>query len=194
MKKINIVLLTSTVIVSTHVNAGWLDFLTSGTETATETVEQTNSTVDTLNKTVQAVESTQQTAQQLSLVDSLVKQLGVSQAQAEGGSGALFQVAKQSMTDTAFNQVSQSVPGMDGLLAAAPKPQPQSQTANLLTGLANATGNSTLSSAANLVNQFQQLDMSKGMVSQFTPVVVDYVKKNGGEMTANLLQTALAGL
>ncbi len=194
MNKINITLLCSSLALSTTATAGWLDFLTQSTDKTAETVEQTNTAVDKVNSTVQAVQGVQQAATQASLVDTLVKQLGVSQTQAEGGSGALFQMAKQSMTDAAFSKVSQSVPGMDGLLAAAPKPQPQSETANLLTGLANATGNNTLSNAANLVNTFQQLDMSKGMVSQFTPILVDYVKKNGGEMTANLLQTALTGL
>ena len=127
------------------------------------------------------------------MVETLVKQLGVSQAQSAGGSGALFQMAKDSMSASDFGQVSQAVPGMDGLLAAAPKPEPASGTGNLLSGLANASGNSTLMNAASLVNTFQQLDMSKGMVSQFTPIIIDYVKQNGGEMTANLLKAALGG-
>lgn len=189
MKNIKITLICASLAVSGTASAGWLDFLNQ-TEEAAETVQKTTTTVNKINTTAQTVAD----VQQVGLVDTLVKQLGVSPAQAQGGSGALFQTAKNNMTEAAFGQVSEAVPGMDGILAAAPQPKPASPTANLLTGLANASGNSTLTQAASLVNMFQQLDMSKGMVSQFTPVVVDYVKQNGGEMTANLLQTALSGM
>lgn len=189
MKNVKIAFLCTSLAVSGSASAGWLDFLNQ-TEDAAETVQNTTETVNKVNTATQTVAD----VQQVGLVDTLVKQLGVSPAQAQGGSGALFQTAKNNMTEAAFGQVSQSVPGMDGLLAAAPEPKPASTTANLLTGLANASGNSTLTQAASLVNTFQQLDMSKGMVSQFTPIVIDYVKKNGGEMTANLLKSALTGM
>jgi len=42
-----------------------------------------------------------------------------------------------------------------------------------------------------LATSFQQLNLSPSMVNQFIPVVVDYVKNTGGQMTANLLQSAL---
>lgn len=42
-----------------------------------------------------------------------------------------------------------------------------------------------------LASSFQQLNLSPSMVNQFIPVVVDYVKNTSGEMTANLLQSAL---
>jgi len=189
MNNVKITLLCAALAVSGTASAGWLDFLNQ-TEEAAETVQNTTATVNKVNTTAQTVAD----VQQVGLVDTLVKQLGVSKDQAQGGAGALFQTAKGNMTESAFGQVSESVPGMDGILAATPKPKPASSTANLLTGLANASGNSTLTQAASLVSMFEQLDMSKGMVSQFTPIVVDYVKENGGEVTANLLKTALAGM
>jgi len=189
MKNVKIAFLCTSLVVSGSASAGWLDFLNQ-TEEAAETVQNTTATVNKVNTATQAAAD----VQQVGLVDTLVKQLGVSPEQAQGGAGAIFQTAKNNMTETAFGQVSESVPGMDGILAAAPKAAPASPTANLLTGLANASGNSTLTQAASLLDTFQKLDMSKGMVSQFTPVIVDYVKTNGGEMTANLLQSALTGM
>jgi len=200
MKNIKITLLCSSLVLSGTASAGWLDFLNQSTDEAA-TVESTavktqSTTADSINKINNAAKTAQVASdvQQIGLVDTLVKQLGVSQAQAEGGSGALFQMAKSKMTDAAFGQVSESVPGMSGFLGAVPQAKPVSTTGNLLGTLASATGNDTLVSAAALVNTFQQLDMSKGMVSQFVPIVVDYVKKSGGEVTANLLSTALSGL
>lgn len=191
MNNLKITLICTSIAFSSVASAGWLDFLNQ-TNDAAEKVQNTTSTINTINEAAQTTQAAAQTSQ-VGLVDTLVKQLGVTQAQAEGGSGALFQVAKSKMTDAAFGQLSQSVPGMDGLLAAAPKTQPASETGNLLSGLATASGNSTLVDAASLVGTFQQLNLSEGMVSQFTPIVIDYVKQSGGEMTANLLKTALSG-
>ena len=55
-----------------------------------------------------------------SLTDLLVSQLGVSNQQAMGGAGAIFELAKQNMSVGDFGKVSAAVPGMSGLLAAAP--------------------------------------------------------------------------
>ena len=162
-------------------SAGWLDFLDQADDAA-ETVKKTTSTVRNVNDTAQT-----------GLIDTLTTQLGVTPDQAKGGSGALFQTAKKNMSADDFNQVSQAVPGMDGILAAAPKPDTDSATGNLLSGIAAASGNNTLTDATSLVNAFQQLDLSGDMVTQFTPVIIDYVKQNGGEHLANILQASLTG-
>lgn len=176
---------------ATSAQAGWLDSLTNSTEDAAQTMRQGS---ETLNKVDQALQTGQSATEavpttQSELTGILMQQTGVTQAQAEGGAGAMFQVAKQRMTDQAFGQLSQAVPGMDGLLAAAPQRQ------SSLGGLAaEALGNdSTVGSAVSLVSAFQQLDMSQGMATQFTPVVVDYVKQKGGPELANLLQLAITG-
>jgi hypothetical protein len=129
-----------------------------------------------------------------SLTDTLMKQLGVTSEQAQGGSGALFEAAKNNMSDSDFGQLSQAVPGMDGMLAAAPKSESDSATGSLLSGIASASGNSKLTDATSLVDAFQQLDLSGDMVGKFTPVIIDYVKKNGSEHLGTLLQSALTGM
>ncbi len=189
MKNLKVILMSTSLAFSSAVSAGWLDFLNQA-DNAAETVQNTTSTIKTINNARQNA----QAVAQVSLVDTLVKQLGVTSTQATGGSGALFQIAKAKMTESAFSQLSQSIPEMNGILAAAPKTQTASATNNLLSGLAAASGNSTLINAASLVNTFQKLDLSKEMIAQFTPIVINYVKQNSGEVTANLLQAALSGL
>src|SRR5215472_16778791 len=60
-------------------------------------------------------------AQNPELVGQLTKQLSVSSAQASGGAGALFNLAKSRLSSDEFSKVAGAVPGMDGLLQAAPK-------------------------------------------------------------------------
>jgi len=54
------------------------------------------------------------------LVGALTQQLGVTEQQATGGAGALFGLAKAKLSPDNFSQVASAVPGMEGLLQAAP--------------------------------------------------------------------------
>lgn len=123
---------------------------------------------------------------QIGLVDILVRQLGVSQQQALGGAGAIFQVAQGSMNPQAFATLSQSIPGMNTMLNAAPA-SPMAGGLSSLMG----SGNSTLGNMAALAASFQQLNLSPDLVGQFIPIITNYVSQTSGQMTANLLQTAL---
>src|SRR5204863_2175798 len=55
------------------------------------------------------------------LVGQLTKGLKIKPEQAIGGAGALFGVAKTKLKPEDFLKVSNAVPGIDGLLKAAPK-------------------------------------------------------------------------
>lgn len=129
-------------------------------------------------------------ASQVGLVDTLVRQLGVSQQQAMGGAGAIFQVAQGNMNPQAFSTLSQSIPGMNNMLGAAPAmPAAPGLTGGLTSMMGNA--NNTLGSAAALAASFQQLNLSPDMVGQFIPVITNYVRQTSGRVTADLLQSAL---
>ncbi|BCX88079.1 hypothetical protein MIN45_P0446 [Methylomarinovum tepidoasis] len=123
------------------------------------------------------------------LVQQLTRQLGVAPEQAAGGAGLLFQTARQRMAPEQFKALEQSVPGVDQLMAAAPK---TGQTSGGLSSLMGGAGD-TVNQAANLIQGFRQLNLSSDMVSQFIPVVVNYVKETGGNALASALQAALVG-
>lgn len=123
---------------------------------------------------------------QIGLVDILMRQLGVSQEQALGGAGAIFQAAQGNMNPQAFATLSQSIPGMNTMLGAAPA----SPIAGGLSSLMGS-GNNTLGNMAGLAASFQQLNLSPDLVGQFIPIITNYVSQTSGQMTANLLQTAL---
>ena len=124
---------------------------------------------------------------QIGLVDILVHRLNISPQQALGGAGAIFQMAQESMNPQAFATLSKSVPGMDSMLNAAPA------MSNLSGGLSSLMGdkNNTLGNVTALAASFQQLNLSPDMVSQFIPIVTNYVSKTSGQATANLFQSAL---
>lgn len=56
------------------------------------------------------------------LVGLLTKQLHISPQQAQGGAGAIFGLVKTKVSPEQFSKISSAVPGMDGLLNAAPAP------------------------------------------------------------------------
>ena len=132
-----------------------------------------------------------------SLTGLLMQQLGVTQSQAEGGAGAIFQLAKSKMEGAAFQELSNSVPGMQGLLAAAPITQSVGGTslggmAGNLESLAGHSGGA-IGNVVGLASSFQQLGLSPDMVQKFVPLVVQYVQGNGGTAVASVLQSALMG-
>ena len=152
---------------------------------ALSTIEQA---AQTGNETLDA---TATVAEGITLTDILMSQLSISQQQALGGAGALFQVAKQNMEPQAFSTLSQSVPGMDAMLEAAPTTSdPVSSLTGSLSSLMGDTDN-TLGTMASLATSFDQLNLSPEMVGQFIPIMTEYVKNTSGQVTANLLQAAL---
>ena len=121
------------------------------------------------------------------LIGQLTKQLSVTPQQAVGGAGALFGVAKSKLKPGDFLKVSNAVPGMDGLLKAAPKPaedssNPLSSMGSMLPGKAGAV--------ASVAGSFKQLGMSPETAVKFLPIMTQFVKVKGGAEIAGLLSGA----
>ena len=117
------------------------------------------------------------------LVGQLTKELKIKPEQAIGGAGALFGVAKTKLKPEDFLKVSNAVPGMDGLLKAAPKlgggSDPLSQIGGALPGKAGAI--------AQVGGAFKQLGLSPEMATKFLPIMTQFVKIKGGANVAGLL-------
>jgi Protein of unknown function VcgC/VcgE (DUF2780) len=137
------------------------------------------------------------------LVDLLTQQLGVTEAQATGGAGAIFTMAKSKLSPQDFGQVAKAVPNMADLLQAAPKVE----------GLGGATGSSpnsaaggsvggmlgskptaaagTLGGLSSLSGAFSQLGLSSDMIGKFVPIVLQFAESQGGATVKNLLAGVL---
>lgn len=182
------------------VNAGWRDVLNSATKAVAPT-PLPGQNRQTSGNAGQALQNNQPTlgasgiVQSGGLVDLLMKKTGVSQTQAVGGAGALFQMAKSKMPSETFSRLEQSVPGIQELLGGVPVAQQPDALGGLSGRLSTITGGAgeTVGSAVALASAFQQQGMSPQMVQQFIPIVVDFVKERGGEVVANSLAAIFAG-
>lgn len=118
------------------------------------------------------------------LVKLLTSDLGITNDQAKGGAGALFNYAKEGLSDKEFDQVSDVVPDMPGYLDAIPALGGKS------TGmLGKAT--QTLVGMPAVTAAFEKLGLSQDMVGLMTPLLVNYVDKKGGEAVGGLLKNVL---
>jgi len=113
------------------------------------------------------------------LIGNLTSQLGVTNQQATGGAGAIFDYAKQKLSPADYSTVSKSLPEAESLANAAPK---SNGMAAMLGGNSSEAGG-----IASLAGSFSQLGLSPDMIGQFLPVVLDYAKSMGGDAVANLL-------
>jgi len=120
------------------------------------------------------------------LVTQLSKGLAIKRTQARGGAGALFALAKSRMSEEEFGKVSSAVPGMSGLLKAAPALGEHSELSSLESSLPGGMGR-----MAEVAEAFHKLGLSPEMAGKFVPVMTKFVESKGGLSTASLLEKAL---
>ena len=99
----------------------------------------------------------------------------------------MFGYAKSRLSAAEFRKVAAAVPGMKGLLKAAPAASP---AAGGLSGLAGSLPGQA-GGLATVAGSFQKLGLSPGMISKFVPVLTQFVQARGGTGTASLLGKAL---
>jgi hypothetical protein len=95
------------------------------------------------------------------LTKDLAKDLGISEVQATGGAGAMFQQAAEKLSATDFDAISKAVPGVDKYMKAAQ----------------NALGGAKLTDLGGIQEAFKKLGLKPEQVEQFKPMVLDYVGK-----------------
>jgi len=122
-----------------------------------------------------------------SLVRQLTKGLSITPTQARGGAGSLFALAKTRLSEDEFGKVSSAVPGMSGLLKAAPPlSEPHSELSSLESSLPGGMGRTV-----EVAEAFHKLGLSPSMAAKFIPVMTKFVESKGGLSTASLLEKAL---
>jgi hypothetical protein len=131
-------------------------------------------------------------AQTSDLVGMLTSQLGVSEDQAAGGAGSLFDFAKGQMAPSDFDTVTSALPEVSDLMGAAP----QGGSGGLLGSASSLLGGSSggLEDAAGVASSFSDLGMSPDMMNEFVPVILDYAESAGSDQAMQLLQSAFSAL
>ena len=129
-------------------------------------------------------------ALEMDLVGLLTKNLGVTDQQAEGGAGAIFNSAAQQMSAEDFAKVSGAMPEVESLMAAAPAADTGSGTLGGLSSMLDKSGGG-MASLADLAGSFSKLGLSGEMVGKFIPIDLEYAQAQGGDEIAGLLKMAL---
>ncbi|HJY78451.1 MAG TPA: DUF2780 domain-containing protein [Burkholderiales bacterium] len=106
-----------------------------------------------------------------SLPATLSNQLGVSESQATGGTGAILAFAQQRLAAGDFDIVAKAIPGSEQYLGLAKQ----------------LLGSVNISDKAGLQSAFSKMGMAPDMLSKFTPIVTDYVSKAGSDQASKLL-------
>ena len=116
------------------------------------------------------------------LVGAVAKELATTPKQAEGAAGALFGLAKSKLKPDDWTKVAAAVPGMDGLLKAAP--------AAAAAGVP-IPGVSGLGGLAAVAGAFSKLNLKPELAAKVVPVLTSFVTKSGGADVGKLLAGAL---
>ena len=124
------------------------------------------------------------------LIGLVTGKLGVTEQQAEGGAGAIFDYAKQKLGAEDFSKVTDALPGVDSLIDSAPQ---SSAFADKLGSSVPSLGGQSDSAAgmASLADRFSTLGLDNKMVNEYITVILDYANSEGGETVMNLLKGAL---
>jgi len=129
------------------------------------------------------------------LMDMLTSGLGVTQPQAEGGVGALMDVAKTNLAPDDYSALIAKSPDLAISAAGAAAKSAAgggSGLGGMLQGATALMGNSgAVGQAAQLAQSFDQLGLPPEMVGQFGQVVLDYVQQTGGTQMMQMLSNAL---
>ncbi len=146
------------------------------------------------------------------LVRTLAQKLGTTPVQAEAVAGALFDVARERLSEDDFAMVRSAVPGMDGLLKAAARAKaggPRLEQEPGAIGTTGGAGAGTTGTAGTIAGRptpampkaagpmsetalaLSRVGMRPELAPEAVPVLVDYVSKLGGPDVATILTGAL---
>jgi hypothetical protein len=120
------------------------------------------------------------------LITQLTKGLSITPTQARGGAGTLFALAKNHLSAEEFTKLASVVPGMRGLLKAAPPFSQNSEFSGVEGALPGNMGRTVEAAEA-----FHKLGLSPEMAAKFVPIMSKFVETKGGSSTAALLEKGL---
>lgn len=185
-------------------NAGFFDFLKSSDDKAAPEASQTQSAPA---PAAQPAVKEEGLAGNLDLAKSLIPmlsdKLSISDDQATGGLGSIMEYAKSALSDEEGESLSQGIPGLDTLIAAAPlltggnsgSKGGLSSALGQIGGLGGSLGEaaSAIGGLDKLTQQFEALGLSPEMIGQIAQLAVEFFSSSD-EDTGNLLEKALGSL
>jgi hypothetical protein len=125
----------------------------------------------------------------MELIEQLTNSLGIDEAQAKGGAGLIFRLVKDQLGKSEFSQVADQVPGIDGLIDAAPEGGLGSALSGIASGFGGGAGK--LAGLGSLAGGFSKLGLDSDMIARFAPIVLSFIQSKGGDEVKALVQKVL---
>ena len=127
------------------------------------------------------------------MVKLLTDSLGVTESQATGGLGSLFNYAKTNLSSDDFSSIAKSIPGLDSLTSAIPSLSADSatdDTGDSLSGLLDKASeySDSLGAVNDVKKQFEALGLSPDMITKFADTALQYLDTEQGQSAKKLLQ------
>jgi len=121
----------------------------------------------------------------MDLIQEIVKVVGVNEAQAKGGAGLLFKLAKDKLGGGDFASLSKAIPQVNDLINAAPS------SGGGLLGAVSALGGAKLGGLAGMAGALTSLKLDPQTLSKFAPVILEFVKQKAGPEMSTMLAKLL---
>ncbi|WP_158768180.1 DUF2780 domain-containing protein [Paraglaciecola sp. L1A13] len=176
MKKLSVVLTVAALSIQPQAHAeGWLDSIKNmlGMETQQEAA----------------------TPSITGMVSSVTDSLGVTQSQASGGLGAIFNYAKDNISSEQYSQLADALPGVGGLLESVPDISSMTSEGGLGGILDKASSyNDSLKALNDVKKQFEALGLKPEMITQFVSKAQAYLDTPEGQQAKQLLTQGLGKL
>jgi hypothetical protein len=121
------------------------------------------------------------------LINRLVKDLGVTEAQARGGAGLLFKQAREKLAAADFSRLAAVLPGIEDLVSEIPTARASrgDELGKLFSLLRTEPG-----APSRVVAGFLKLGLESNMPGKFTRVILAFVESEGGKEVRALLEEA----
>ena len=154
---------------------------TTASDVTTQQTSQTDVTTSSLDIT--------------ELAGAISDNLGISEAQSEGGLASIFSYVKSNLTNTDYSELAEDIPGLESLLESAPETTLSTDTSSISGLLSKASEYSdTLSTINTLKQQFDALGLDSEMISEFISQINAYLSDEQASDTQALLQSGLGNL
>ena len=126
----------------------------------------------------------------MKLIPMLTQGLGVTESQAKGGAGVIFDYVKQKVSAEDFAEVAKALPGVDSLVDLAPK---ESDLSGQIGGLSPTLGGKSdlAGGMTGVAERFGKLGLDAGMVDKYVKIILDFTQSEAGSTVTNIIKGAL---
>ncbi len=129
------------------------------------------------------------------LVKQLTDSLGITESQAKGGLGSIFNYAKNNLSGGEFSQITSALPGLEGLLSSMPDISNLSSGEGISGLLDKAANYSETAKAINDLNkQFEALGLTPEQIAGFVSSINQYLDTPQGQQAKQMLTNGLGQL